>query len=196
MLRAQVVLLLLAMTLHSETAVLFETNFGALPPAWYSDQHWTFGSPGAHLFLSVCHDVKFGEFYSAGNYSDKWYFIPDGTDSVTIDILHNISAGSYSMGDTHAWIKMNTTTQGFYHIYQCPNYETEYSSNTPIYYVYQYPPQGTYISFMFDGSACAEAGSGAMIDWDILFMQVTAYGNGFSLEMNSWASIKNSLGEN
>ena len=181
----------------SESLVLLQTDFNQLPQGWVSDEDWVFGSFGAALCVSVQDAAWSGEFSSEGEPPVR-YLIPDGADSVVIDVDHwlLLSSGNVlSDASSTAMIQLWTSQTGwnnyiFYHSVSDTFYSEEMVSTLLLDSI----PPDTFIGFRFRGELVSESQDDyAEIIWQVNEMTVTAYGNSLGLSRTTWGSIKASL---
>jgi len=185
-------LLLLPLAAHSEEAILLETDFSYLPEHWYSEE-FTFDSMGAKLYwISFSHlsaVLRTGE-------SDEWennIFIPDGTDSVRIDISHhiNVLGGDYPALSFKISLSDEDHQEDIWYEYlnnQNPNINQwlEHSVSP------DWLEAGDWLGIRF--RAYGWPGDfGSNINWRIFDVTVTAYGDQLGLSSDTWAGIKTSL---
>jgi hypothetical protein len=177
-----------------ESAVLFETDFSELPAGWVSDDNWGFGSFGAALCVSVQDTTWAGEFSTEGVPPVR-YFVPDGTDSVVIEVDHWVflsSGNVLSDASSTAMIELWTSQSGWgdYVFYQSVT-DTLFVQEMVSTFVLDSIPPDTFLGFLFRGELVSESQSDyAEIIWQVNGMTVTAYGNLLELNRSTWGSIK------
>ena len=96
-------------------AVIFETDFQTIPEEWVEFGNWTFGSNGAqasHIDDPSWEDLLFTQ--REGDWIDCIYFIPDGTDSLLIEIPYyvHVNNGEIS-GNAEFEIDAHVDTEAF-----------------------------------------------------------------------------------
>lgn len=182
---------------HAGAAVLFETDFSQLPQGWIHDDDWVLGSAGASLCVSVQDSTLWSELSTEGEPPAR-YFVPDGTDSVVVEVDHWIflSAGNVlSRASSTGMIQLWTSESGwgdyiFYHSVSDTLYAQEQISSSTLLDI----PQGTELGFRFRGELVSEnQGNYAEIIWQVAGMTVTAYGEEMGLTPDTWGSIKTML---
>jgi hypothetical protein len=185
-------LLLLPLAAHSEEVILFETDFSSLPEHWYSEE-FTFGSTGAELYwISFDHLSAVLCTGESGGWENN-IFIPDGTDSVRIEISHHIAVSGGDYPELTFKISL-----------------FDHDHDERIWYEY-ISHQNPNINQWLEHSICPdwlEAGEwlgirfraygwpgefGSIINWKIFDVTVTAYGDQLGLSPDTWAGIKSSL---
>lgn len=173
----------------AETAVVFETTFNSLPAGWFNNE-WTFSPSGANIYAWVYNGSSFtADMYTNGQ-PPMLYFVPDGTDSLVIHIEHDINmSGAYGA----AFVRLYSTSFADVDIFCESFYNDGYFSTDPIHYVIVDPPPDTWIGFRLHGYVSAGYPEYSTIDWCIFSMTATAHGEALTLEMSTWASIKNSF---
>jgi len=187
-------LLLLITVKHSVAdAVIFQTDFQSPPDNWFVGGQWTFGEDGAvmHRTAPVWDDVLFTQLSAGG--MDPIYFIPDGTDSLLIEIPYYIYVNNSEVsGGADFYINAFTdpgTDQSVFSLYVWQ--EGVYSDEGIIEYVYQHQGSG-WLGFFIESTGGHEPGCGIVAHWEIHSITVTAFGDTLGLHQNTWASIKSS----
>lgn len=170
-----------------ETTSVFQTNFNQLPEDWMSTE-WGFGSSGAHLYEWVSSLESFEAVMQSIPLAR--YFVPDGADSLVVDMEHSIMVGG-----SEGWVtvSLHSSTMGSYTIFQTAVSQEGFASSEPVHFVISEPPQGTYTGFSFDVCVSASYPESGVIDWHVTGLSAVAYGDGMSLEPVSWGSIKGSI---
>lgn len=194
--RIRVLVFVLVLFLLSTSAmgdsILLETDFSELPDNWYNDAFTLSGSGAILYYVSLGH---LSAKLQTGS-SDDWeqnIFIPDGIDSVRIEIIHDlyVSGGEYPTLTFN--IKLGNLYTEEYLWYQYINYEQPNFNQTLThticpdwlnggdllgirFYVHGWP--GEY---------------GSIVDWKITYLKVTAFGDDLAFTQNTWAGIKASL---
>lgn len=176
-----VVVLLIQCVLAVE-ATIFETTFDGLPDGW-TNNGWTFPSGNAYIHEWVYQGTAHDGMYSEADA----YFVPDGTDSLVIDISHSIELqGAYSL----AWVRLYTTSMGDMDIFYELAFQSSYESSDPIHFVVEDPPDDTFVGFRFYGYVAAGTPEWSSITWTVFDMSVKAYGEDLGLDGGTWGSIK------
>ena len=184
----------------AESEVLFETDFNQLPDGWTNDDGCVFGSFGAALCVSVVDSTLSAEFTSEGE-PPVYYVVPDGADSVVIEIDHWVLLSADPVLDgkasSTALIQLWTSQFGwgeyiFYETLSTGFYTEELIS---VYTLSEIEPD-TWLGFLFRAELVSEnQGEYAEVIWQINGMTVTVYGDELSIDTGTWASIKNTLGQ-
>lgn len=185
-------LLIFASISFAETGVVFETLFPKLPAGWYNDE-WEFSSDGAY----------FGDFCSPGESlegtmgsladPEVWYFVPDGTDSLVINLNYEYNA-VLATGYVITYVRMHYLSGGSMNLY--------YFSEGPslmqggidsVECVLTELPDDTWIGFTAYGKIwnVGYPGFTNYAFW-ITRLSATAHGEELSLISNSWGAIKSS----
>ena len=185
------VALLIASTAAGEV-VLFETDFSSQPEHWYSTE-FTYNHPGAYLYW-----ISFGHLsaYLQTGETSEWeqnIFIPDGTDSVRIEIEHNIniSGGDYP----ELTFSVRIGDRDSYEILWY-EYVSHVDPNLYAWLSHDVTPEwltgGDWLGIRFRASGWpGEFGSN--IRWTVSHVKVTAYGDELSFTPDTWAAIKGSF---
>lgn len=178
----------------SEAVVLLQTDFDQLPPGWSSDEDWVFGSFGAALCVSIQDTTWSGEFSTEGEPPVR-YLVPEGTDSVVVDINHWVllSAGEVkSDASSSAMIQLWTSQSGWGdYIYYNTVSDSFFTQEMVSSYVLDSIPPDTFLGFRFRGDLISGSlDSYAEVIWQVNEMTVTAYGTSLGLDPSTWASIK------
>lgn len=181
--------LFLLATVAAGDEILFETDFTYLPENWYSSE-FTFGTTGARLY-HISLDHLSAMLHTGG--STEWeqnIFIPDGADSVRIEIDHSIqvTGGDYptltfkiKLGDLDTWEYL----WYLYVDYEEPNYyKTLSHSVCP-----DWLQGGDWLGIRFRASGWPGE-YGSIIEWRIAHVKVTAFGDEIVFAPNTWAGIK------
>lgn len=186
MYRFVVLLLVLCPISLADTAVLFDTDFSALPYGWVNDE-WEFDHPGAHVSNGVQWDTWSGVFNSVP-FSAGVFFIPDGTDSVVVHIEHSvILEGDYYSSRIQLWT--NHSGWGDYIFDQSGS--GGYTEITdPVHFVLTDPVPGTWVGFKFRAYLSAGYMGYSGMSWTVHSMTVTAWGDALGLETTTWSAIK------
>jgi len=178
----------------SEAVVLLQTDFNQLPAGWVADEDWGFGSFGAALCVSIQDTTWSGEFSTEGEPPVR-YFVPEGTDSVVVDVNHWVllSAGEVkSEASSSAMIQLWTSQSGWGdYIYFNSVSDTLFAEEMISSYVLDSIPPNTFLGFRFRGELLSESmESYAEVIWQVNELTVTAYGIMVGLNSGTWASIK------
>lgn len=194
-------LLLLAVSVFAcgESAVVYETDFAVVPPGWYNDNWSTSSSQGAYIHQNMPGGGS-PQIYTflAHMYSNTtppvWYFVPDGTDSLVIDVEHSIDV--FTTSNCNFFIKLlysDDTEEYIFH--QQISGNGGYISTEPIHHVVVGPPEGVWIGFVLYAYNTIYYATMGHIYWYVTSLNATAYGNSLNLEPSTWASIKSALWE-
>lgn len=173
-------------------AVVYETDFQSPPEDWYIGNQWTFGVDGAVAYRDddpAWDDVFFTHIN--GDMIDCIYFIPDGTDSLLIEIpyyihVNNSDVSGGAIFEITAYIDESPSTQIFYQdVWQAGVYEYEGT----VEYLFNREGPG-WLGFFIEFYGGCEMGCGINALWEIHGITVTAYGEDLYLDPFTWASIK------
>ena len=187
--KVTILLLVVDAIAFADTAILFQTDFSSIPTGWINDE-WSFNHPGAYIGNGVQFSSWDAEFSSFGP-TPVLYFVPDGTDSVVIQLEHElIMEGSFHSAGIQLWTNLSGWTN---YIYYSAG-EGWFEDEEPIHFVIDDPDSGTWLGFKFRGELSAGYMMYAGMTWNIFSMSVTAYGEKLELASTTWASIKNCLG--
>lgn len=180
----------------SPAVVIFSTDFHELPPGWlntgYNCEGWEFSSDGALAAGSTNDDD-----WSAVMKSPQWttpglYFVPDGADSITVDIQHTISIG----GDPTAWAKvfLTSTTMPDISIYTAwLSGSGFFNDDEPIHYALESVPPGTWLGMHFEAYLGTSYGMYNGLSWHVTSLTITVHGDELGLQPGTWGSIKSAL---
>jgi len=167
-----------------ETTSVFQTSFNQLPEDWTGTE-WGFGSGGAHLYEWVGSLETFEAVMQSVPLAK--YFVPDGADSLVVDMEHSITvAGS----DGYVTVSLHTSTMQSHCIFEAGVTQFGFVSSEPVHFVITEPPQGTYVGFSFDVFVSASYPESGVIDWHVTGLSAVAYGDGMPLEPVSWGTTK------
>jgi len=121
-----------------ESATVFETDFALLPSGWVNDNWICSASQGAYVHINMPGGGSPQIYqYSADMQSNGspavWYFVPDGTDSLVIDVEHSIDIITTSGGNFYIkLIYSDLTEEDVFHVQLTPQ-EYSYVSTDPIH---------------------------------------------------------------
>lgn len=179
---------------YSEAEVLLQTDFNQLPSGWVNDEDWVFGSFGAALCVSIQDTTWSGEFSTEGEPPVR-YFVPEGTDSVVVDINHWVllSAGEVkSEASSSAMIQLWTSQSGWGdYIYYNTISDSFFTQEMTSSYVLDNVLPDTFLGFRFTGELVSGSQDNyAEVIWQVNEMTVTAYGVMTALDSGTWGSIK------
>ena len=186
-------LLLLVVAEYSVAdAVIFETDFQSLPDNWYVSPIWSFSSSGASI-TTTAQNWSAILFTQEGGTPSPIYFVPDGTDSVLIEIPYSVYVYIYESASVHFSINANINS-GQDVVLWSESYFTEgaHSSSGTLEYVFDWSGAG-WLGFFFDASGGYDTGCGMSVTWLISGITATAYGNDLELTPLTWGLIKSSL---
>lgn len=185
----------LGLTLFSASiadVIVFESVFQELPENWYSTV-FTFGPTGA-----VCYFQGTGMFDASlctgGMPPEANIFIPDGADSVHIDITHrlDVSGGEYPNMDFFISLLSNSNPGEIY-------WDVSIDPNNPQVnqtYNHTFSPEwlqgGDHLGMHFRVDAVADEW-GSTVNWKIQHVKVTVYGDNLSFQQTTWGAIKATL---
>ena len=171
--------------------VVYETDFQSAPEDW-NGSGWTFGDDGAvsDRDCSGWEDVLFTQL--SGDYAERIYFIPDGTDSLLFHIpyyifVNNSEVSGGATFNISAYIDEASTREQIFSlsVWQAGVYEYDES----VEYVFNHRGSG-WLGFFIEFAGGCEPGCGIHAVWQIHGITVTAYGDDLDLEPLTWASIK------
>lgn len=189
---ASYLLLFFVVSYSFADSVIYATDFQSAPEDWFFGSGWTFGVNGAVSVRSnpVWEDVLFTQKNSG--FAERIYFIPDGTDSLLIEIpyyiyVNNSEVSGGATFEINAYIdQASTRTKIFYqNVWQAGVYEYDDSVE------YLFNRQGSgWLGFFIEFAGGCEPGCGITAIWQIHGITVTAYGDDLGLAPLTWASIK------
>ncbi len=190
---AMALLLLIPVGYSMADAIIFETDFQSLPEGWYAGTQWTFGDDGAvsHRTDPVWEDVLFTRINGD---ELRIYFIPDGTDSVLVEIPYYISVNNSEVSggaqfEISATIGSSTDTRIFnIDVWQAGYYVYEGT----VEYVFHREGSG-WLGFFISSTGGCEPGCGITAHWEIHGITVTVFGDDLDLAPLTWASVKSTF---
>ena len=190
---ANFILLFIVVGSSFADAVIYETDFQSLPEDWYAGTQWTFGNDGAvsHRTDPVWEDVLFTRDSSD---EMKIYFVPDGTDSILVEIPYYISVNNSEVSgsavfEIYAHIGPSTDTRIFYqNVWQAGYYVFEGT----VEYVFHREGSG-WLGFFISSTGGCEPGCGITAHWEIHGITVTVFGEDLDLAPLTWASVKSTF---
>ena len=191
--RIALMLLLLAVAEYSVAyAVICETDFQSPPDNWYASPIWTFSSSGAS-FTTTVQSWSALLFTQEGGTPSPIYFVPDGTDSVLIEIPYSVYVYIYESASVHFTINAFIDSEQDVVLWS-DSYFTEgaHSSSGTIEYMFDWSGAG-WLGFFFDAYGGYDTGCGMSVTWLISGITATAYGSDLELTPLTWGSIKSSL---
>lgn len=172
-------------------AVIFETDFQSPPQEdWFIVGEWTFGNCGA---VAYNHDDPSWEDLLFTQRNGDWveciYFIPDGTDSLLIEIPYYIHVNNgHISGSVYFDINALVDTEAF-HLFDLSVWqEGDYEYEGTIEYVINRTGSG-WLGLSFNSAGGCEMG-GITSLWQIHGVTVTAFGDDLDLAPLTWASVK------
>ncbi len=189
-------LILLFAVAIADSCTVFETQFATLPDGWYNNgNEWHFNSQlGAWIdewVTSAEPPYSFSAIMGSQAQPEKWYFVPDGTDSLLVHIEHDLNFISFSSGE-EINITLNYLSGESLILFSAEDLLTG-SASDPIDVVILSPPADTWIGFTIHAYVSASYPGYAAIEWFITDLSVTAYGNELELESTTWGNIKTSV---
>ncbi len=172
--------------------VLLETDFTELPQNWNNDGFSIRWYGAVFHYVGQQHiSVKL----QTGS-SDEWeknVFIPDGIDSVRIEIDHSLQVSGGEYPQLTFYIKLGNLSETEYLWYEYINHEQPSFNQT---LSHSYCPDwligGDLLGIrIYVHGWPGEFGSG--VDWIITYLKVTAFGDDLTFTPNTWAGIKSSF---
>ena len=181
-------------------AVVFETWFGELPYKWYSDGEWEYNHPGAYAYWATSTPDDYWDALMTSCASPPYYityFVPDGTDSLVVTIMHELQLLFWDYGEGDAQVVLYATNYGEITIYNMEAVHEDIVDTQPITYTLADPLPGTYIGFTFyvQGYEWEPPTSRSTVHWTIDHLLAVACGDSLALQTSTWADIKQLLRE-
>lgn len=187
-----VLLILTALSASLADAVVFETYFLELPETWYSAS-FTFGATGAVCYFQG--EGMFDATLCTGSMpAEANIFIPDGADSVHVDITHRLDVSGGEYPNIDFFISMLSTTHP-YEVFWEMNID---HTNPQVYQTYNqsFSPEllqgGDHLAMYFRVDGVADEW-GSTVDWKIQHIKITVYGDDLSFQQTTWGAIKATL---
>jgi len=174
----------------AEFCTVFETNFLEIPSGWYNDD-WTFGAEGAYWGAYCSGNEQFEGSLGSDGEPGVWYFVPDGTDSLVINVDYNWGAVINS-GECTAYLRMQYLSGGYeelFYVHEEPTFLG--GADSSVTYVVESVPAGTWIGFEaygFVSNTYVELFSNFGIS--ITELTVTAFGDQLTFEQYTWGAVK------
>ena len=186
-------LLLIPVSNAIADAVIFQTDFQSLPDNWFANDQWSFTTSGAVITRTdrMWDDVLFTQSNSR---SDCIYFVPDGTDSVLVEIPYSVYVNnSETSGGASFNISASIEPYTFARLLELSVWQAGvYQYAGTIEHVFHREGSG-WLGFFIEFTGGCEVGCAISAQWTIQGITVTAYGDDLSLNPLTWASIKASF---
>jgi len=181
-------MVLLLSTTGSADSVIFDNDFSELPAGWYAST-FQFGSQGA--YIDVFTYSGFDANLATGLPVQYEIFVPDGTDSVKIEIPYTLHASGLNPSME---FKIKLGTQSI----PCSTvWEVILSSSNPqinasgiLVFRPAWIYAGDYIGIYFRADIINPGDDGGYVEWFIHNLKITAYGDSQSLQSLTWGNIK------
>lgn len=183
-----VILILLPASTGLADSVIFDNDFSELPAGWYAST-FQFGSEGAYIDLFTY--AGFDANLATGLPVQHLIFVPDGADSVKIEIPYTLHASGLnpSMEFKIMLGTQSVSLQTVWEVILSASNPQIYTSGTLVFtpdWIYA----GDYIGIIFRADIINPGDDGGSIEWYIHNLEITAYGDDLHLEQSTWGSIK------
>lgn len=185
-------ILILATTCPADS-VIFETDFAELPYNWFATT-FQFGSEGAYIDIFTFSSFDANLSTGPGMPVDRTIFIPDGTDSVNIEVDYTLHASGLNPS-MEFWIKLGTQSVSLQTVWEVILSESNpqiYTSGT-LTFTPEWILAGDFLGMYFRADIINPGEDGGNIEWYIHNIEITAYGDDLHLEPSTWGSIKSIL---
>lgn len=186
-------LLATCISLSYADTVVYETTFSELPDNWFFLNDWTFGSEGACFYIYTSNNFDATLATGSGFPLGETIFIPDGSESVDIEIETYVhTSGGEGCSTTYTiWLGSSNNPWETVWEFDVPRYQSVYQN-----FNHSFSPDwlqgGEHLGLMFriDG---AGDDFGSVLEWKIHSLTVTVFGEALALSPDTWAGIKSSL---
>ncbi len=176
---------------NAGSSVIFETDFASLPYNWYAST-FAFGSSGAFIdqFSYTSYDAN---LCTGGMPVEYSIFVPDGTDSVKVEVDYSLSA-SGGVGTVMEFeIYLGTSSHSLETVWGV--YPSQYNPQVYQSGVLIFTPSwiqaADFIGLLFRADITPY--DGANVSWYIHSLTITAYGEDMDLEQSTWTDIKSTV---